>query len=54
MTLILFLAIILFVEHFTQKSALEIINPILKKIFSVIEWLILFLLGMNEPRGEKS
>lgn len=54
MQIIILLAIIILVERITHKSILEIITPIIKKLWGGIEWVILFLLGMNEPRGSKS
>jgi hypothetical protein len=54
MQVLLLLAIIIIVERITHKSVLEMVTWVLKKIWGVIEWFILFFTRMNEPRGKKS
>lgn len=54
MTALILVTIILLIEHFTHRSALQLAGPILQKIWSVISYFIAFLFRMNEPFGKKS
>lgn len=54
MPIIIILSVIILAEKLTGKTALELATFILKKVWAVIEWVILFLLKMNEPRGKKT
>jgi hypothetical protein len=54
MPAIIILAVIIIAERLTGKTALELVTWFLKKAWAVIEWIILFLAGMNEPRGKKT
>ena len=54
MQILLLVAIIIIAERFTHFTTLELVTWILKKLWAIIEWIILFLTGMIEPRGEKS
>lgn len=54
MPAILLLAIVILVERITHKQLLELVTPILRKVWSAVEWVFLFLLRMNEPPGSKT
>jgi hypothetical protein len=54
MSLLIILAIIIIAERITHYTTLELVTWILKKLWAVIEWIILFLTGMLEPKGDKS
>lgn len=54
MPIIVLVAIIILAEKITQKNALDLSMLVLKKIWSLFEGFILFLLRMNEPPGSKS
>lgn len=53
MPFIIILAIIILAEKLTGKTAIELVTFILQKVWAIIEWIILFLLKMDEPRGGK-
>jgi hypothetical protein len=54
MPILLLVALIILAEKLTGKTALELVTWVLKEVWTFIEWIILFILGMNEPRGDKS
>jgi hypothetical protein len=54
MSVILLVALIILAEKITGKSAIELVTWLLKEVWTAIEWVILFLTGMNEPRGGRS
>jgi hypothetical protein len=54
MPVIVLVALIILAEKLTGKTAIELATWALKQVWSIIEWIILFLTRMNEPRGSKS
>jgi len=54
MSAILVVVVVILVEKLTQKNVLEIVTWLFSKVWAAIEWVILLLAGMNEPRGGRT